>query len=157
MKGQNAVAAQEFLAGAMTVVKKEATKIAKHNTKQLVMWGGFLLLTILVYFFCSSGDFSFLLTFAALWRCFGLGLLNYKVWTGMNVRSISMKTLVLYATCFTFRLFSILRHQGKLAIIARDRCKSALMILIFTFTALFSVYIQVTSPSTRQGTGCTTL
>ena len=131
MKGQNTAAAQEFLTGAMAAVKKEATKLAKHNTQQLVMWGGFLLLTILVFFFCSSGDFSFLLTFAALWRCFGLGLLNYKVWSGMNVRSISMKTLVLYATCFTFRLFSILRHQGKLKIIARCWYKSTRIILIF--------------------------
>lgn len=113
MKGKNAAAVQEFLAGAMAAAKKETTKMAKHNTKQLVMWGGFLMFSILVFIFCSSGDFSFLLTFAALWRCFGLGLLNYKVWTGMNVRSISMKTLVLYATCFMFRLLSILRHQGK--------------------------------------------
>merc|ERR1711871_1745541 len=86
----------------------------KHNSRSLVLWGGFLSLTIVIWFFCSSGDFSFLLTFAALWRCFGFGLLNYKVWTGMNVRSISMKTLVLYSVCFTFRLLSILRHQGYL-------------------------------------------
>ena len=94
-------------------VTKETSKLMKYNKRSLILWGGFLSVTVLIYYFGSSGDFSFLLTFAALWRCFGFGLLNYKVWTGMNIRSVSMKTLVLYATCFTFRLLSILRHQGK--------------------------------------------
>lgn len=95
-------------------VSKEMAKLTKYNSSSLLLWGCFLSLTILVWMFGSSGDFSFLLTFAALWRCFGFGLLNYKVWSGMNVRSVSMKTLVLYSTCFSFRLLSIMRHQGYL-------------------------------------------
>lgn len=94
-------------------VGKETSKLVKYNKRSLMLWGSFLSVTVLIYLFGSSGDFSFLLTFAALWRCFGFGLLNYKVWSGMSIRSVSMKTLVLYATCFTFRLLSILRHQGK--------------------------------------------
>lgn len=39
-------------------------------------------------------------------RCFGFGLLNYRMW--------SMKTLQLYAVTFLFRLISIFRHQGYL-------------------------------------------
>lgn len=111
--GDSNNSALEFLSFAMTAVAKQTKKLANGNKQTMSLWGGFLFVSVLVYVFCSSGDFSFLLTFAALWRCFGLGLLNYKVWTGMNVRSISMKTLVLYATCFSFRLLSILRHQGK--------------------------------------------
>ena len=111
--------------------------MAKHNSKQMVMWGGFLTFSILIFIFCSSGDFSFLLTFAALWRCFGLGLLNYKVWTGMNVRSISMKTMVLYATCFTFRLLSILRHQGK----HLKQCGSGWWHVILTLLSVFNLFL----------------
>ena len=70
-------------------VSKEMAKLTKYNSSSLLLWGCFLSLTILVWMFGSSGDFSFLLTFAALWRCFGFGLLNYKVWSGMNVRSVS--------------------------------------------------------------------
>ena len=98
-------------------VSKEMAKLTKYNSSSLLLWGCFLSLTILVWMFGSSGDFSFLLTFAALWRCFGFGLLNYKVWLGMNVRSVSMKTLVLYSTCFSFRLLSIMRHQGKNSVV----------------------------------------
>jgi hypothetical protein len=104
--------AAELLTSAMATVTKEGGKLMKYNSKTLVMWGAFLTFTMCIFFFLSSGDFSFLLTFAALWRCFGFGLLNFKVWTGMNVRSISMKTVMLYSTCFMFRLLSILRHQG---------------------------------------------
>lgn len=98
---------------ALNTVAKEMQKLTKYNSRSLMLWGAFLTVTLLVWMFGSSGDFSFLLTFAALWRCFGFGLLNYKVWSGMNVRSVSMKTLVLYSTCFTFRLLSIMRHQGE--------------------------------------------
>lgn len=47
-------------------------------------------------------------------RCFGLGLLNYKMWTNKSASGVSIKTLELYALTFLARLLSILRHQGYL-------------------------------------------
>jgi ER lumen protein retaining receptor len=47
-------------------------------------------------------------------RCFGFGLLNYKMWTAKTASGISMKTLQLYGITFLFRLLSIFRHQGYL-------------------------------------------
>lgn len=47
-------------------------------------------------------------------RCFGFGLLNYKMWTARTASGVSVKTLQLYALTFFARLLSILRHQGYL-------------------------------------------
>lgn len=82
--------------------------------KSLTIWGSFLAVAIVIFFTFSSRDFSFLLTFAALWRCFGLMMMNYKVWVGKSVKGVSIKTMELYALVFIFRLMSIIRHQGYL-------------------------------------------
>lgn len=82
--------------------------------KSMMLWGGFFLFALAIWATFSSGDFSFLLTFAALWRCFGLMMMNYKVWVGKSVKGISAKSMELYAIVFTFRLLSIIRHQGYL-------------------------------------------
>lgn len=94
---------------------KEVLKrtLQKHDTN-LAIWGGFFVFVFVVYFFLSSGDFSFLLTFAALLRCFGFGLLNFKMFSAKTAKGVSLKTLELYAGVFFFRLLSILRHQGYL-------------------------------------------
>lgn len=47
-------------------------------------------------------------------KCFGFGLLNYKVWTSNSVKGISVKTMELFLLTFAVRLISILRHQGYL-------------------------------------------
>ena len=41
-------------------------------------------------------------------------MMNYKVWVGKSVKGISAKSMELYAIVFTFRLLSIIRHQGYL-------------------------------------------
>ena len=47
-------------------------------------------------------------------RCFGFGLLNFKMWTSKTAKGVSVKSLELYACVFFFRLLSIMRHQGYL-------------------------------------------
>src|SRR5689334_13943976 len=47
-------------------------------------------------------------------RCFGFGVLNYRMWGHKSAKSVSVKTLQLYSLVFLFRLLSILRHQGYL-------------------------------------------
>ena len=92
----------------------DAKAIYNRDKKISGIWTAFLVGALLVYLFMSSGDFSFLLTLASLWRCFGLSLLIFKVWNGMSARGVSVKTLELYAAAFLARLLSILRHQGYL-------------------------------------------
>ena len=47
-------------------------------------------------------------------RCFGFGLLNFKMWSSKSAKGVSLKTLELYALTFSVRLLSIMRHQGYL-------------------------------------------
>jgi hypothetical protein len=47
-------------------------------------------------------------------RCFGLCLLNYKIWSTNSVKGISVKSFEAYAIVFSMRLLSIFRHQGYL-------------------------------------------
>jgi len=84
------------------------------HTKNLAIWGGFLTFSFAVFFFISSGDFSFLLTYASLMRCFAFCLLNYKMWSTKSAKGLSIKTLEIYVVVFISRLASILRHQGYL-------------------------------------------
>lgn len=58
--------------------------------------------------------FLFIQTYAAFMRCFGFGLLNYKMWTSRSFKGVSLKSLELYVLVFLSRLISILRHQGYL-------------------------------------------
>mmetsp|Transcript_6335 Transcript_6335/g.9555 ORF Transcript_6335/g.9555 Transcript_6335/m.9555 type:complete len:296 (-) Transcript_6335:175-1062(-) len=86
----------------------------KSNNKNIALWGDFMTASLIVYFLFSSGDFSFLLTYASFMRCFGFALLNYKMLTGKTAKGVSVKTLELYGVVFLCRLMSILRHQGYL-------------------------------------------
>lgn len=71
-------------------------------------------MSLFVYYLLSSGDFSFLLTYASFLRCFGFALLNYKMWSNNSAVGVSVKSLELYGLVFFTRLLSILRHQGYL-------------------------------------------
>ena len=53
-------------------------------------------------------------TYASFMRCFGFGLLNFKMWNSKSAKGISVKTLEMYGLTFALRLLSILRHQGYL-------------------------------------------
>lgn len=92
---------------------KQGDNFSQH-TANIALWGGFGSVSLLIYFFFSSGDFSFLLTYASFMRFFGLALLNYSIWMNRTVKGISLKTLQAYAVVFVARLLSILRHQGYL-------------------------------------------
>jgi ER lumen protein retaining receptor len=67
-----------------------------------------------VYFFLSAGDFSFLMTYGAMARMFGFGILNVKTFKSKRATGVSIKTLQLYCLVFCFRLTSIIRHEGYL-------------------------------------------
>lgn len=90
------------------------TTILTQNERNIIVWAGFISLSLIVYFFFSSGDFSFLLTYASFMRCFGFALLNFKMLTAKTAKGVSAKSLELYVIVFVSRLLSILRHQGYL-------------------------------------------
>jgi ER lumen protein retaining receptor len=78
------------------------------------LWAGFFSASLAIYFFLSGGDFSFLMTYGALARMFGFGILNVKTWKSQRATGVSIKTLQLYCLVFIFRLTSIMRHEGYL-------------------------------------------
>lgn len=108
--------------------------------KNILIWAGFFSASLLVYFLMSGGDFSFLMTYGAMARMFGFGILNVKTFKSQRATGVSIKTLQLYCLVFFFRLTSIIRHEGYLPY---DKSGDWLyhfvevMALIFTASALY--------------------
>jgi len=84
------------------------------NNQSIATWAGFLLFSLAIFYFVSDWDFSFIMTFAAFIRTFGLALLVLKMFTSASVKGVSFKTLQLYIFIFAGRLTSIFRHSGYL-------------------------------------------
>ena len=80
----------------------------------LAPWLAFGMLSLVVYGAFSDGDFSFLLTYASLTRCFAVTLLVAQLQQSKSASGISSKTLQCYVCVFASRLLSILRHEGYL-------------------------------------------
>jgi hypothetical protein len=109
--------------------------------KNVLIWAGFFSVSLFVYFMLSGGDFSFLMTYGAMSRMFGFGILNVKTFKSQRATGVSIKTLQLYCLVFFFRLTSIIRHEGYLPY---DKSGDWLyhfieiMALIFTSSALWA-------------------
>ena len=82
--------------------------------QNVLIWAGFFTASLFVYFMLSGGDFSFLMTYGAMARMFGFGILNLKTFKSQRATGVSIKTLQLYCLVFFFRLTSIIRHEGYL-------------------------------------------
>jgi hypothetical protein len=92
---------------------KKSIALAALN-KNVLIWAGFFSVSLIVYSLMSGGDFSFLMTYGAMSRMFGFGILNLKTFKSKRATGISAKTLQLYTVVFVFRLTSIIRHEGYL-------------------------------------------
>ncbi|KAL3770182.1 hypothetical protein ACHAW5_009277 [Stephanodiscus triporus] len=116
--------------------------------KNVIMWAGFFTASLFVYFVVSGRDFSFLMTYGAMSRMFGFGILNLKTFTSRRATGISIKTLQLYSLVFFFRLTSIIRHEGYLPY---DKSGDWLyhviefMSLVFTASALWGCMVPFKS------------
>ena len=82
--------------------------------KNVIMWAGFFTTSLFVYFMLSGMSFSFLMTYGAMARMFGFGIINVKTFLSKRATGVSVKTLQLYCLVFFFRLISIFRHEGYL-------------------------------------------
>lgn len=108
--------------------------------QNVLLWAGFFTASLLVYFMISGRDFSFLMTYGAMARMFGFGILNVKTFKSQRASGVSVKSLQLYSLVFFFRLTSIFRHEGYLPY---DKSGDWLyhfiegMSLLFTSTALY--------------------
>jgi len=112
--------------------------------QNVIMWAGFFTMSIVVYYALSGGDFSFLMTYGAMSRMFGFGILNVKTFKSKKATGISAKSLQLYSIVFFCRLTSILRHEGYLPY---DKSGDWLyhfieiLALVFSSTALYGCLV----------------
>jgi len=90
----------------LDVVRKMHTEIC--------LWFLFFTFVFVIYYAFSDGDFSFLMTYAALGRSFGFAILLARIFIKGHGKGVSLKTLWLYVFVFGSRLLSILRHEGYL-------------------------------------------
>mmetsp|Transcript_19996 Transcript_19996/g.28908 ORF Transcript_19996/g.28908 Transcript_19996/m.28908 type:complete len:283 (-) Transcript_19996:120-968(-) len=91
--------------------KTAGSPFAKLNFAVLA-WGLFLTFSLASYYLFSDGDFSFVMTYASMTRCFAFCVLAWKM--RKTAQGVSLKTLEMYAIMYAFRLLSIVRHQGYL-------------------------------------------
>ncbi|CAB9502973.1 lumen protein-retaining receptor [Seminavis robusta] len=126
---------------------KKSLALESLNNNVLI-WAGFFTMSLMVYFMLSGGDFSFLMTYGAMARMFGFGILNVKTFKSHRATGVSIKTLQLYCLVFFFRLTSIIRHEGYLPY---DKSGDWLyhlieiMALFFTASALYGCLIPFKS------------
>mmetsp|Transcript_32730 Transcript_32730/g.86499 ORF Transcript_32730/g.86499 Transcript_32730/m.86499 type:complete len:299 (-) Transcript_32730:41-937(-) len=98
----------------MELLPESMRQMVKPSSTVVAAWGIFFFCSLLVFKLLSDGDFSFLLTYAAVCRCFAFVILNIKMYTSNSASSVSLKTLEAYVCVFFLRLISIMRHEGYL-------------------------------------------
>lgn len=94
--------------------EEERRTIIQTLSQRVSIWAGFLTAPLLVYFWLSGGDFSFLMAYGAMARMFGFGILDGKVYKSQRSTGVSIKALQLYFLVFFCRIASIVTHEGYL-------------------------------------------
>lgn len=93
-----------FQAKAIMFAKSEAAKT----------WGGFILFVFAVFWFLSSGDFSFLLTLSSIVSMFSFLMVVAKIHSGRTVKGVSLRMMECYLAIFVCRLCAIVPFEGYL-------------------------------------------
>lgn len=76
-------------------------------------------------------------------RCFGLIILNYKMFIGKSAKGLSIKTLELYGIVFFTRLFAIVRHQGYLPYDKSGDYFYHLVEMLSLLSTILSIYLII--------------
>lgn len=84
------------------------------QTEGAKVWGSFAVVTFLVFWLVSSGDFSFLLTLSSLVSTFSFLMVAVKIESGRTVRGVSLKMMECYIIIFLGRLIAIIPFEGYL-------------------------------------------
>mmetsp|Transcript_6417 Transcript_6417/g.18356 ORF Transcript_6417/g.18356 Transcript_6417/m.18356 type:complete len:282 (-) Transcript_6417:80-925(-) len=78
------------------------------------LWGGFSVFALTVFWVCSSGDFSFLLTLSSLVSMFSFLMVAMTIETSKTVKGVSLKMMECYILVFLCRLVAIVPFEGYL-------------------------------------------
>merc|ERR1719222_1153655 len=93
-------------------MKSWATSISKNEGFRV--WGSFGAVALTVFWLCSSGDFSFLLTLSSLVSVFSFLMVALKIEAGGTVKGVSLKMMECYIAIFFGRLCAIVPFEGYL-------------------------------------------
>jgi hypothetical protein len=97
-------------------IDKAWEKLKQDKGKQefVVLWGGFAVLGLILFIFCSDRDFSFLLTLAAMLSCCSFAMVAYNIQVTQSCAGVSTKMIECYLVVTLSRLCSILPFDGYL-------------------------------------------
>ena len=86
----------------------------KKRKSDVILWIAGIFFILLIYFFISSKDFSFLLILSSIIQLLSMIMLITKVWTHRNSSGISLNTIISYIFIMASRLSSTLFYNGYL-------------------------------------------
>jgi len=84
------------------------------SSRLVRIWTMFAAFVAAIYWFCSSGDFSFLLTLCSLVNVFSFFLVFVTIMSTRSVQGVSLKMMECYILIFLCRLWAIVPFQGYL-------------------------------------------
>jgi hypothetical protein len=92
--------------------KRTVLRYVKSETFRV--WGGFALVAGAIFYFFSSGDFSFLLTLSSLVSMFSFLMVVVKIESARSVKGVSLRMMECYIMVFIGRLIAIVPFEGYL-------------------------------------------
>lgn len=84
------------------------------KSKGAKLWGGFGLFVLGIFWFFSSGDFSFLLTLSAIVSMFSFLMVAFQLEGARSVKGVSLKMMECYVIVCSARLCAIVPFEGYL-------------------------------------------
>ena len=113
----------------------------KKRKKDLIFWLAGIFFMVLIYFFVSSKDFSFLLVISSMVQMLSLIIIILKVWSYRNCSGISLNTIIAYIFVLLSRLSSTLFYNGYLPSDEAGDWFYQLTEIISLFSLLFLYFI----------------
>lgn len=91
---------------------RAASKVAKRNKQELVMYGVFTGVALIAAPCLTQFALSACLSLSSGIQCLGFALLMLQAYNGRDVSNVSLNSLALYVIALGFRLFATLQYNG---------------------------------------------
>lgn len=98
----------------MDDAKNRVQSMWKKHHEILSSWGPFASAVLIVFWFFSDGDFSFLLTLSSLVNMFSFVMVVIKIENGKTCKGVSLKMMECYLALMAARLVAIVPFEGYL-------------------------------------------
>lgn len=86
----------------------------RKKRKDVIFWVAGIILTLIVFFFISSKDYSFLIVLSSLVQTLSFIIILIKVFSYQNCSGLSLNTLIAYVILLASRLSSTIFYSGYL-------------------------------------------